>query len=420
VANSEDPTPDHKKLQSKRRVILSDITLKIRHEDHFHNSRLNYLEAIDHRLIQHWIDTLCVDVESGSKAYDRRCRKIKAIAEIYNKILEKTYHVPTRLRDYHVRELLEVDVDREIAEQIRYLYDLEFKRWAEKHKRKEIVFHNKVRLDEKNSGHSSRIGLFDANNELMYGLWHNTLFTRIKPSARRQYITRTRLRAAALFGQKLVIDFGYEEYLNGIAAKQVMTFLAKLYEFNKYHLTDSYDLTFCNLNPNGPMSVALNNYFVGHPLHEYYIQTTADSYLNHYDYDKLCYICPQADEPLTSYDNDTVYILPAVCHHRLDPPLSMTRVKLEGIPMKRIPVEEYGSFRDGFHLEMAEHLEILSHFRDNNDMTKAMAYYLPQSVWRDERQVLTEDQEAIKRMFYMKKIGSQRKLKIYRSVDDKV
>ena len=89
----------------------------------------------------------------------------------------------------------------------------------------------------KNSGHTSRIGIFDDNNEMMYGLWHNTLFTRIKPTVGKEYITRTRLKTSALFGQKLVIDFGFENYFTGITSKRVMSFLAKMFEFNKYYKT---------------------------------------------------------------------------------------------------------------------------------------------------------------------------------------
>ena len=60
----------------------------------------------------------------------------------------------------------------------------------------------------------------------------------------------------------------------------------------------------------------MDNYFNKHDLLEYYIDVKRDSYLNHFDFADLCYICPQADEPLREYDHNAVYILPGVLQYR--------------------------------------------------------------------------------------------------------
>ncbi|CAG2165747.1 unnamed protein product [Oppiella nova] len=174
--------------------------------------------------------------------------------------------------------------------------------------------------------------------------------------------------------------------------------MAKMFEFNKYGHKDPFDISFCNLDPNGLMMRLMDNYFQKHPLIEYYINTTSDSYLNHFDCNKLCYICPQAVEPLDTYDNDTIYILPGVCHHRMDLPLSMMRVRHEGIPMKRIPVEEYGTLKGNYHLELSNTLEIMSYFRDHKDMRKALEIYLPQTVWKTGEDLEHEDEDVIRRL----------------------
>ena len=92
----------------------------------------------------------------------------------------------------------------------------------------------KERLDLKYGGRTSRIGIFDENNEIIYGLWHNTLFTRIKyEKNKKKYVSRTRLKNAALFGQNLVIDFGFEEFLNKISCRQLSSYLRKAISFNQ-------------------------------------------------------------------------------------------------------------------------------------------------------------------------------------------
>ena len=94
------------------------------------------------------------------------------------------------------------------------------------------------------------------------------------------------------------------------------------------------------------------------------------------------------------------------------------RVRHEGIPMKRIPVEEYGTLKGNYHLELSNTLEIMSYFRDHKDMTKALEIYLPQTVWKTGEDLEHEDEDVIRRLFYMKKISSQRNVKIYNTIDD--
>jgi hypothetical protein len=86
------------------------------------------------------------------------------------------------------------------------------------------------------SMNASRIGIFNNNNELVYGLWHNTLSTRLKLLQIQDLITRTRLKTASIFGQNIVIDFGYEEFMNSLAVKELMSYIKKFYSFNKYSI----------------------------------------------------------------------------------------------------------------------------------------------------------------------------------------
>ncbi len=86
------------------------------------------------------------------------------------------------------------------------------------------------------SMNASRIGIFNNNNELVYGLWHNTLSTRLKLLQIQDLITRTRLKTASIFGQNIVIDFGYEEFMDNLSVKELMSYIKKFYSFNKYSI----------------------------------------------------------------------------------------------------------------------------------------------------------------------------------------
>ena len=85
--------------------------------------------------------------------------------------------------------------------------------------------------------------------------------------------------------------------------------------------------------------------------------------------------------------------------------------------MKRIPVEDYGVMKDGHNLEVHQSLQILSYFRDYNDMNKAFELFIPKKVLKENDELEDEDKDVIKKLFYRKMIDSQRKVKTYRRSD---
>jgi len=53
----------------------------------------------------------------------------------------------------------------------------------------------------------------ETETQLVYGLWHNSLGTRIAKSLIRDYRHGHRLRQTAMFGQKLIVDLDYDQYM---------------------------------------------------------------------------------------------------------------------------------------------------------------------------------------------------------------
>ena len=59
-------------------------------------------------------------------------------------------------------------------------------------------------------------GIWDSHGELSYGLWHNSLLSRISKQAVRDYRHRHFLRQTALFGQKLIVDLDYDNVCDAL------------------------------------------------------------------------------------------------------------------------------------------------------------------------------------------------------------
>ena len=91
---------------------------------------------------------------------------------------------------------------------------------------------------------------------------------------------------------------------------------------------------------------------------------------------------------------------------------------MEGIKMRRIDVQQYKVLKDFYHLELPNTLQILSHFRDHNDIKAGVELYLPKSVLKSDEDLADDDNEVVRKMFYKKKVESQKRTKIYRPIYD--
>jgi len=91
------------------------------------------------------------------------------------------------------------------------------------------------------------------------------------------------------------------------------------------------------------------------------------------------------------------------------------RIREEGIKMKRIPVESYAQLRDGFSLEINSLLEILAHFRDNNNMSEAIEQILPKYAKISQSEIDERDEQIVKKLFYKKLIDRHKNRKRYMS-----
>lgn len=77
------------------------------------------------------------------------------------------------------------------------------------------------------------VGIWNSQGNLEYGLWHNSLMSRITKQSVRDYRQRHLLRQAALFGQKLIIDLDYDHYMKLYESRLLGTQIGILYYENR-------------------------------------------------------------------------------------------------------------------------------------------------------------------------------------------
>ncbi|XP_060529738.1 mitochondrial ribonuclease P protein 1 homolog [Cylas formicarius] len=174
---------------------------------------------------------------------------------------------------------------------------------------------------------------------LRYGLCYNNLFLRFYDTTINN-LYNYRLIQAMQFGQKLVIDCGYEQNMtkleNHNCAKQAMLSFAQ----NRIG-KDPFDIHFCNMNREGEFGKMMKKYFPTIDEPSFPLNIHEKSYLDLYPKEDLIYLTPHCQQEMVEYDPHAIYIIGGIVDKSNHAPLSLAKAKKEGIKMYKFPLDRY-------------------------------------------------------------------------------
>lgn len=188
---------------------------------------------------------------------------IKLILKQYEYLKFESGNVPSDISISQMSDLLEMSNDNERKKYFRHLFLKEIRKIKDNHKKtqKKDNYQNYI------CNRSERtLGIFDQNGQLSYQLWGNNLFGRISSGNLCKIRTEKRLRFASMFGQKLVIDLDYDDYMSlnecRIQVRHILTLLID----NLQHSNEPFDIYFTNCRYDKSTMKHLANYCNSFPL----------------------------------------------------------------------------------------------------------------------------------------------------------
>jgi hypothetical protein len=234
---------------------------------------------------------------------------------------------------------------------------------------------NKDLIYEQNSVNNSlNSRLFDNKGYLCYGLWRNCLFTRISRQRTHHYL-RHNLRNASLFGNKLLIDMSFEDLMTRHESKKLCSELKQIYLFNKFNY-EAFDLHLFNVKKNGFIEQYLNQTF-DNKLIENYIQLHFDSYLDHFSRESLVYLTPDANEVMTSFDFNKVYIIGGFVDKYDPKPLTIDKANSQLIKPLKLPIDQLtNDYILGNKLFLPQVFQLLSIMKNFQDFNQQLNSYI--------------------------------------------
>uniref|UniRef100_T1J4R2 RNA (guanine-9-)-methyltransferase domain-containing protein 1 n=1 Tax=Strigamia maritima TaxID=126957 RepID=T1J4R2_STRMM len=194
----------------------------------------------------------------------------------------------------------------------------------------------------------------------------------LRPAMDRMY--NCNVLDSILFGQKLVLDFGFHENMNQRELKSCISQVQELYGFNKIN-REPFDLYFCNLQANCEFARKLSAGMGNLKTSSCLVTASDKSYLDFFQKEKLVYLTPDCKNDLNVFNYDDVYIVGGLVDLRSNVPLAMSKAKSEGLRMARLPLEKYVHWGIGSKsLTLDQIVKILLTLKNSKSWTKAFQH----------------------------------------------
>lgn len=161
-----------------------------------------------------------------------------------------------------MQDLLEFPDERQISGHFRYLFLTEVRKLKDEARKMNRVMRNQEYVESRGD---RQFGIFDPNGNLSYQLWGNSLLTRIGSHNVAHLRVEAKLRHAALFGQNLIFDMGYDEHMSlsecRIQARHIQYTATENLTF-----AEPYNLYLTNCDSAGQMMKQMKTYFQHSPF----------------------------------------------------------------------------------------------------------------------------------------------------------
>lgn len=266
-----------------------------------------------------------------------------------------------------------------------------------------------AKLDKFNSLYGGkRTGLLTDKNELIYGLWHNSLFLRIPDNKIKTGASPSRLTAAAMFGPRLIFDFDFEDSMAPWVSRNAVDQVQEAYGINRFKYKEPFDFWFCNFNENNQSAEYLMKNAISNLYTTSMITVKNDCFTNYFDKSRLVYLSPDARERVKDVgNNDDVYIIGVYNDKGGGKPLTYRKAAKLGIRARSLPLDTYLAWQGGSKSLCVNHVTgiLLEVMANGGDWRKAFIKHIPARKIKPLEIVIEEEERRLAKIKHKKKMS---------------
>ncbi|XP_014206105.1 mitochondrial ribonuclease P protein 1 homolog [Copidosoma floridanum] len=180
---------------------------------------------------------------------------------------------------------------------------------------------------------------------MVYGIARNCMFRRISDQTMNQLWNWNSLKSV-MWGNKIVFDFSYEQYMNPQEIKSCAKQIMGSYAVNRLH-NFPFNVYLCNVNLKGLLMTSLAKFIPTLFDDDFPWTVSSKSFIELFDKDSVVYLTGNSNKTLEKYDHNSVYIIGAFVDKCYKQPVSLAKAKQLGISTAKLPLDRYLHFGDG-------------------------------------------------------------------------
>ncbi|XP_067298401.1 tRNA methyltransferase 10 homolog C isoform X3 [Pseudorasbora parva] len=183
-----------------------------------------------------------------------------------------------------------------------------------------------------------------------------------------------RAAQAMRFGQPLVFDMSYENYMTRREMENTVSQLLEAEGWNRRG-ADPFHLHFCGLQPGGAYHRELLKRYGSDPWNRLLITDTARQPADIFPRDQLVYLTADSPSVLRSFDHGKVYVIGAMVDRSIKSGVSLANAKRLKMATARLPLDQYLDWDSGAkNLTLDQMIRILMAAKDSGSWENALQF----------------------------------------------
>lgn len=178
---------------------------------------------------------------------------------------------------------------------------------------------------------------------------------------------------AMQFGQPLVFDMSYDNYMN---PKELESTISQLLESEGQNRrdVDPFHLHFCNLKIDGAYHRQLVRHY-GEKWDKLLITATEKSYIDLFPKSSIIYLTADSPNVMTTYKQDKIYVVGSFVDKKMQPGASLARAKQLNLATECLPLDKYLQWDSGNkNLTLDQMMRILLCLKNTGNWEEALKF----------------------------------------------
>ncbi|KAL8190808.1 UNVERIFIED_CONTAM: hypothetical protein K2H54_061978 [Gekko kuhli] len=303
--------------------------------------------------------------------------------------------VPEHISEEQFKTLMEYPSKASKRKYLKFLAIKEGKKRADKEKRgkKKQIREEEIRkANENNDG--------EVKNTFLMKFW----------SKSEDAIFSWQAAQSMLFGQPLVFDMAYENYMSCREMENAVKQMMEAEGVNRRAI-DPFHLHYCNLKVDGPYhKVFIKRY--GEAWDKLFVTMTEQSHVEVFPRNQLVYLTADSPNVMQKFEHDKIYIIGTLVDKSIQKGISLAQAKRLKLATARLPLDKYLQWEEGAkNLTLDQMIQILMSLKDTGDWMKALQF-VPRrkhSGFVDPASYSKHQFDTLKKMRLSDKTGGQEK-----------